>query len=639
MQPPITVGTVLQNRYCIIQTLGQGGFGRTYLAEDQRRFNEHCAIKELIPTTNEVSVWEKAKELFQREAEVLYQIEHPQIPKFRERFEEGQRLFLVQDYVPGKTYRTLLDERKIRQGVFTESEVLDLINSLLPVLDYIHNRRIVHRDISPDNIILRISDGKPVLIDFGVVKEIVTRALSPDGTMHATTVGKVGYSPSEQMQTGRAYPNSDLYSLAVTAVVLLTGLEPNEIFDDNQLIWTWQKYAKVNPQFAQVLNRMLNYRPSDRYQSAKQVADALSGIGQLRNAPNALPPKELSQMQTIAVGRPNVVQAPPPPANVPDPVIPDPNKSVLDNPWAIGAIGAMVIVIAGFTSWTVVSTLRSNQSKQTQQPISAPQTFPSPVIESTTTPTSPSNSEESSIQSLDFAPDGTATNEGTITGNQAIQYSFDGQQGQKVIVSQEQAGTLFTILGPDGQIVDNKANRTKFYEGILPTSGKYTIELSPIRGLTQSEYSLSVKLTDAASPTPSTEPIQTPLITEPSQTQPTTEPPSQSTPQPNQPTLPTDTTKPKPPIDTTKPQPPTDTTKPKPPIDTTKPKPPTDTTKPQQPTDTTKPQQPTEVVPSPSPEEPTSTPSPNGEQNSTPTNGTPNSNGSSNGSSSGNTSP
>ena len=630
MQPPITVGTVLQNRYCIIQTLGQGGFGRTYLAEDQRRFNEHCAIKELIPTTTEVSAWEKAKELFQREAEVLYQIEHPQIPKFRERFEEGQRLFLVQDYVPGKTYSTLLEERKSRQGVFTEVEVLDLMNSLLPVLEYIHNRRIIHRDISPDNIILRISDGKPVLIDFGVVKEIVTRALSPDGTMQATTVGKVGYSPSEQMQTGRAYPSSDLYSLAVTAIVLLTGLEPNEIFDDNQLTWTWQKYAKVNPQFAQVLNRMLNYRPSDRYQSVKQVADALSGIGQLRNAPNSLSPKELSQIQTIAVGRPNVVQTPPKPPNVPDPVIPDPNKSVLDNPWAIGAIGAMVIVIAGFTSWTVVSTLRSNQSKQAQQPISAPQTFPSPVIESTTTPTSPSNSEESSIQSLNFATDGTATSQGTITGNQAIQYSFDGQQGQKVIVSQEQAGTLFTVLGPDGQILDNKANRTKFYEGILPTSGKYTVELSPIRGLTQSEYSLSVKLTDVTSPTQNTEPIQTPLITEPSQTQPTIEPPTQSTPELNQPTLPTDTTKPKPPIDTIKP---------KPPIDTIKPQQPTDTNKPQQPTDTTKPQQPTQVVPSPSPEEPTSTPSPNGEQNNTPTNATPNSDGSSSGNTSGNTSP
>ncbi|MEJ1936628.1 serine/threonine-protein kinase, partial [Nostoc sp. NIES-2111] len=275
MQPPILIGSILQNRYRIVQILGQGGFGRTYLAEDQRRFNELCAIKELIPTPTATSSWEKAQELFHREAAILYQIENPQIPKFREKFEQDQRLFLVQDYVAGKTYRELLTQRQAVGQTFTELEVLQLIRSLLPVLEHIHGRGIIHRDISPDNIILRDSDSKPVLIDFGVVKELATRLQSPEMTTPVTTVGKLGYSPSEQMQTGRAYPSSDLYALAVTAIVLLTGKEASELFDENQLAWTWQRWVRVKPVFAQIINRMLAHAPGDRFQTAAEVSQAL----------------------------------------------------------------------------------------------------------------------------------------------------------------------------------------------------------------------------------------------------------------------------------------------------------------------------------------------------------------------------
>lgn len=262
MQPPISTGTVLQNRYQIIQILGQGGFGRTYLAEDQRRFNELCAIKELIPNTTDPVAWQKAQELFLREANILYQIEHPQIPKFRERFEQDQRLFLVQDYVAGKTYHTLLDERKAVGGAFTEQEVLQLMRSLLSVLEHIHSRGIIHRDISPDNIILRDLDNQPVLIDFGVVKELATRLQSANSTVPGTYVGKLGYSPSEQMQTGQVTPSSDLYALAVTAIVLLSGKEPQELFDENLLTWSWQRWVTVSSHLTQILNRMLSFRPA-----------------------------------------------------------------------------------------------------------------------------------------------------------------------------------------------------------------------------------------------------------------------------------------------------------------------------------------------------------------------------------------
>ena len=117
MQPPITAGSILQNRYKIIKILGQGGFGRTYLAEDQRRFNEFCAIKELIPSAMGTSAWEIAQELFGREAAILYQIQHPQVPQFREKFEQDQRLFLVQDYVEGK-HQLVLDLSSYEAGVY-----------------------------------------------------------------------------------------------------------------------------------------------------------------------------------------------------------------------------------------------------------------------------------------------------------------------------------------------------------------------------------------------------------------------------------------------------------------------------------------------------------------------------------------
>ncbi len=431
MQPSITVGTVLQNRYRIVQIIGQGGFGRTYLAEDLRRFDELCAIKELIPTTIATSVWEKTQELFQREAAILYQIEHPQVPKFRERFEQDQRLFLVEDYVAGKTYRTILSERQAVDQTLTEQEVLQLMRSLLPVLKHIHSRGIIHRDISPENIILRDSDALPVLIDFGVVKEyalpvlidfgvvkeLATRLQSPNSTAPVTSVGKLGYSPSEQMQTGQAYPNSDLYSLAVTAIVLLTGREPSELFNETQLTWNWQQWARVNPQFAQVINRMLNYRPSDRYQTAADVIQALQAIDQ----PNGSNPN-VSNIQTIAVGGRQIGPvAPPASPNRPAPVIPpsNNNSSVLDNPLAIGAIGSAVVILAGFGSWALVSSIRGQSNPTPETP---PQTFPSPVITGgttlTPTPTStPTNTEPVILSKrLKLGASNTTTVEDTLQG-------------------------------------------------------------------------------------------------------------------------------------------------------------------------------------------------------------------------------
>ncbi|MEH1870795.1 protein kinase domain-containing protein [Nostoc sp.] len=517
MQPPFTVGTVLQNRYRIIQILGQGGFGRTYLAEDQRRFNELCAIKELISTATEALAWDKAQELFHREAAILYQIEHPQVPKFRERFEQDQRLFLVEDYIAGQTYQTLLAERQAVGQTFTEAEVLQLIKLLLPVLEHIHNRGIIHRDISPENIILRDSDAKPVLIDFGVVKELATRLRSPLSAMPETTVGKLGYSPSEQMQTGGAYPSSDLYALAVSAIVLLTGKEPRDLFDQNQVTWNWQRWVTVNPLFAIVLNRMLSHIPSDRYQSAVSVSQALQSLEQVN-----LPPLNRSNLQTIAVGRrPDSVPPAASPKKQPDPVIPPSSaSSVLDNPLAIAAIGTAVVIVAGFGSWALVSSIRS-QSKTPNETL--PQNFPSPVISGGTTFTSTPTPEQPIISSrqLNLKASNPITVTDTLKTNQIIQYTFFGHKGDNLTAFIDPgSNVLLTVFSPNQQPIDRNVQQVTSYKGLLLVTDRYTIELTLVSGVAESNYSLTVGLEtpSKAIPTQTLTPIPketpTPIFTQ-----------------------------------------------------------------------------------------------------------------------------
>ncbi|HLP87223.1 MAG TPA: serine/threonine-protein kinase [Nostocaceae cyanobacterium] len=514
MQPPITSGTILQNRYRIIQVLGQGGFGRTYLAEDQRRFNELCAIKELILTSGAYA-GEKAQELFEREAATLYQIEHLQIPKFREKFAQDQRLFLVVDYVAGKTYRTLLLERQAVNQTLSEAEVIQLIRSLLPVLDHIHKQGIIHRDISPENVILRQSDGLPVLIDFGVVKELATR-LQSTSTTPATTVGKLGYAPSEQMQTGRAYPSSDLYALAATALVLLTGKEPAELFDETKLTWNWQQWASLSPGFAQILQRMLSYVPSDRFQSTAEVAQALQALNQ-PDATNSL----LSSVQTVAVGhRPEPVSSK---TQAPEQVTPPPaESSILDNPLVIGAIGAAVVILAGVGSWSLVNYVRS-QNKPTPEATNTPQTFPSPIIpEITETPT-PTPTETPTTAPIEpavfnkrliFDQLNTAKVEDTIKENQIIQYGFSGEAGQKLNVSLVQfGGVTLKVLAPNGEAIDGSSPGVTTYEGVLPSSGRYIIQLSLSLGVAASEYTLNATLADAIQPSPTDSPTPTETLT------------------------------------------------------------------------------------------------------------------------------
>lgn len=276
----IPSGTIIDNRYLIQTVLGQGGLGRTYLAFDTHRFQDPCVLKEFAPLGSGQYDLEKSRELFKREAQILHQISHPQIPKFLACFEGKGRLFLVQEYVKGKTYSAILQERQKNNQVFQESEVIRWLMNILPILDYIHKLGIIHRDISPDNIMIMQPEGKtlPVLIDFGVGKltNIVReqKQLNSDNYSYVgkmSFVGKIGYAPREQIGMGICSPSSDIYALGVTALVLLTGKNPTSLVNSYSLEWEWHNYVRVSQEFKEILDKMTKERPQERYNSTNEV--------------------------------------------------------------------------------------------------------------------------------------------------------------------------------------------------------------------------------------------------------------------------------------------------------------------------------------------------------------------------------
>ena len=292
-------GTVLSDRYKILRQIGQGGFGRTYLALDSHRYDEYCVLKEFAPIVKNETNLRKAEELFEREAGILYQLKHSRIPQFkallRTQIYNKRTLFLVQEYIAGKTYDQLLKS----QGKFTESQVIKLMNEILPTLTYIHQQKLIHRDISPDNLICRQADQKPVLIDFGCVK-LAANAVSRSQGYGVTLIGKQGYAPEEQIRNGSTFASSDLYALAVTIIVLLTDKSPDQLYDTYQGKWQWEKEVNVSSHLTKILNKMLAYHPCDRYQDAATVIKALS---QHSLSANSL----ISRMQTFIVAPKNLL--------------------------------------------------------------------------------------------------------------------------------------------------------------------------------------------------------------------------------------------------------------------------------------------------------------------------------------------
>ena len=294
MKTLLNSGDVLQSRYRILHQLGHGGFSRTYLAEDINRFNERCVLKEFAPQLRDSFTLRKGKELFEREAGVLYRLQHPQIPKFRELFrykqENNAGLLLVQDYIEGQNYHELGNQRSQQQTRFSEAEIARLLMQILPVLEYIHSRGVIHRDISPENLVLRSADRLPTLIDFGCIKQVEQKTQSqlidlttdsPNSQVlfsAGTVIGKIGYAPPEQIDYGTVWAHSDLYALAATAVVLLTGKQPRQLINPNGYYWNWQEEVTLSPKLEWILTTMLSPNPSDRFSTSSEVRKILQDV-------------------------------------------------------------------------------------------------------------------------------------------------------------------------------------------------------------------------------------------------------------------------------------------------------------------------------------------------------------------------
>jgi serine/threonine-protein kinase len=538
---PIPVGTILRQRYVIQQVLGQGGFGRTYLALDQERFDEPCVIKEFLVLYQDEALIKKSKSLFQREASILYQIQHPQIPRFWAAFEDEQRLFLVQDFVAGQTYRRLLSDRKQQKQTFSEAEVLHFLQYMLPVLTYIHDRDIIHRDITPENIILQTPEttqfstteslpesGLPVLIDFGAVKEATSHwpLMST-----ATRVGKVGYAPPEQLQTGKVYPNSDLYALAATCLTLLTAREPQTLLDSQTLTWRWQPYATIGEELGGILQKMLSVYPGDRYQSSREVLAELQPLLESSLESTLLPPSsravkgpKIDSRVSSAVKKPVqsvTLGAPSSRSNFSSSELKlrnqlQPSRRTFKTSVQLG-IAAMSLVALGVAVPVIWDAWKGNSgsndvwvSGTKLSESEASKFLESQGIDSSRLALRPSNEASPGSgddanpskngrppQLIQFPPGKISTVlRGELQNNDLQPYILKGAQGQIMTATLEGEGVTMNLLRSNQEGIDGAAYQTRNWTGQLPIDDQYLIQVAG-----SGSYSLDVAITPLSRPT------------------------------------------------------------------------------------------------------------------------------------------
>lgn len=272
--------TILQGRYQMLQLLGQGGFGKTFLAVDRLDpLKPRCVVKQFFPQVHSREQQEKAAELFLQEAQRLETLgNHPRIPQFLAHFTEDGRQYLVQEFIDGQNLAQEMEDR----GCLDESQIRQLLIDLLPVLRFIHLHDIIHRDIKPANIIRRSKDRRLVLVDFGAAKFATGTALIRTGTV----IGSAEYTAPEQAR-GKAVFASDIYSLGVTCIHLLTNVPPFDLFDSSEGVWVWRQYLKnpVGQSLGQILDKTIEFTTSRRYYSVGDVIlDLNHFIGETRTA-------------------------------------------------------------------------------------------------------------------------------------------------------------------------------------------------------------------------------------------------------------------------------------------------------------------------------------------------------------------
>ena len=284
------LGQTLAGRYELTQILGAGGFGQTYLAVDtakadsmevrsgQTALRTYCVVKQLKPASQEQSFLSIARRLFETEVKTLERLgSHPQIPALLDSFEEDNEFYLVQEYIEGVS----LEDEIAQVEQFDEESAIALLGSVLPVLDFIHEHHVIHRDLKPDNLIRRKGTGEIVLIDFGAVKEIRTRIITGEQTALTIGIGTQGYTPSEQL-SGKPRYSSDIFALGMTVIQALTGKSPVDLPEDpHRLEPCWENCTAASPGLTILLNKMTRHYIYQRYDSVKTVQHDLARLEEL----------------------------------------------------------------------------------------------------------------------------------------------------------------------------------------------------------------------------------------------------------------------------------------------------------------------------------------------------------------------
>lgn len=274
---PLEKGAAVNGgRLKVLMQLASGGLSAIYLAEQQNK--ELAVVKEaVLPPSVDETLRAKASEMFRREAHILTQLSHPQIARVLDHFSENGRDYLVIEFVAGHTLRQLVAKR----GPLSEDDVVEYARQLTDIIDYLHSQEppVVHRDISPDNILLR-DDGRVVLIDFGAANQYV-------GTATGTLVGRQAYIAPEQLR-GKACPASDFYALGGTLSFLLTGKDPTPLAVSHPV----SDAPRVSEQLDATVARLTAFDVKQRLSSAQELYEFLtdascadaSGAGRLSAA-------------------------------------------------------------------------------------------------------------------------------------------------------------------------------------------------------------------------------------------------------------------------------------------------------------------------------------------------------------------
>ncbi|MBW4550027.1 MAG: serine/threonine protein kinase [Aphanocapsa sp. GSE-SYN-MK-11-07L] len=333
---------LLLGRYLPLKLLARGGFGAAFLARDRYTPGmRKCVVKQLQPTTTNPQQLEVAKNLFYREGEVLEELgSHPLIPDLLAFFElpvagkqpgeQDNFFYLAQEFIDGQT----LEEELLEKGAFSAADVLEVLQEILPILKFVHENGSVHRDIKLSNIMRQKpknpgGKGKLFLLDFGAVKQVANVAAAT--AAKATGIYTPFFAPPEQVHGEQVFPSTDLYSLAVTCIALLTGKGPADLYDPYSNHWQWRSHLGANPvpdSLAQVLDRMLLPAPNQRFQSADEALSALTPQPVTPTKPPPLPPRStpppVSSPQAVVATPPL-----PPPAQAQSSILPFITSSAL----------------------------------------------------------------------------------------------------------------------------------------------------------------------------------------------------------------------------------------------------------------------------------------------------------------------